>query len=139
MSFNEKQENWKDSDGASGEIDIVIVWAYKEPADVFAEILKEHKRKTDVYYSSEDFLKNLNKYLKTTKICFGTELEDKKKAVDIAKLVSSQGYYNLYLLTGFDQNDYMKAYLEKMGAYDYFKVLSLADFSKTIDTLLAFD
>ncbi|GHU20860.1 hypothetical protein FACS189472_12920 [Alphaproteobacteria bacterium] len=54
----------------------------------------------DTYTSAKDFLSNLDKYHKDTRIVTDYELKDGMNGFALAKLLYEKGYVNLYLLSG---------------------------------------
>ncbi|GHT96162.1 hypothetical protein FACS1894122_14270 [Alphaproteobacteria bacterium] len=63
-------------------------------------ILKKDELLMDTYTSAKDFLSNLDKYHKDTRIVTDYELKDGMNGFALAKLLYEKGYVNLYLLSG---------------------------------------
>jgi hypothetical protein len=58
------------------------------------------KRVVDTYYHPHDFLENVAKYKKDTKILLDNNFPSDLRGIDIAKQLHAQGYTQLYLLSG---------------------------------------
>ena len=96
----------KEKNSAStGAADIVIVEDHRAMADSLAGLLKRYGKTVDVYYDGRTFLENFAKYPKDTKICLDYSLGS-MNGIDIAKQLHASGYTRLFLLTGWQLDNF---------------------------------
>ncbi|MDR2724070.1 MAG: PAS domain-containing sensor histidine kinase [Holosporaceae bacterium] len=72
---------------------------------------KEHMREVVVYSNIDEFLNNLHKYPKDTKIAIERDLKDKSDSFKLARRLYNVGYMNLYMMSKekFEEED-VKSY-----------------------------
>ena len=71
-------------------------------AEGLAKLFGKYGKKTNIYYSGNEFLQNFKKYPKDIHICLDYTLGD-INGIEIAKILHKEGYTKLYLFTGWDR------------------------------------
>lgn len=110
---------------------IVLIDIYKFLAEDIARVLREKSFEADAYGNPAEFLRNIHKYTKDTKICTGQDFgEYQIKGIELAEKLNKLGYKKLYLFTGYpldtlDIPDYVTAIFKDNGYEDVIDALSV--------------
>jgi ActR/RegA family two-component response regulator len=81
-------------------IDFVFIDDNKPFANALCVSSKERGLKADAYNNADDFLNNLHKYPKDTKIVVDYDLKQKENGLDLLEKLHEAEYSKLYLMSG---------------------------------------
>lgn len=85
----------------SHEADLVLIENSEELSDILAYLYLNKNKKLIAYSNPYDFLDELPKIRRGTKICFDYDLSLPINGVELASIAQSEGFSNLYLATGY--------------------------------------
>lgn len=80
--------------------DLVIIDDDRLFADSLADFLKDKFMAVETYYNPYNFLENLSRYGKETRICMDNDFHKQINGIELAKQLNEKGYTQLYMLSG---------------------------------------